>query len=389
MSQIKKYKKNHPNYIKRWSKWMIITTAMLLLLFIGIGILTGAKSTYRLYSDTIQNFTTQLEGSDFLYLFEMENKIYANARPEGAELPSLSHLSFQMLTSVTPNDPRSLLGREIPGLSSYNSEIIIAGEGTDYTNLPVESQPPLDVVLEDREAVEPEDNEKVAPPPKEDNEQNTGNRDVVFIYSTHNRESFLPHLPDGTKQTNAFHDEVNITKVGERLAKTLEANGVGANADQSDITTSAKDLGISSYDASRKVVKEAMATNDDIKYIFDLHRDTVSEDVTTKEINGETYARTIFVVGAKHPDYEKNLKIATELHKRMEEKYPGLSRGVLTKKGVGVDGKYNQDLSNNAVLVEFGGIHNSLDETYRTADAMAEVFSDYYWEKAEKVSSES
>ncbi|UOR12256.1 stage II sporulation protein P [Halobacillus amylolyticus] len=380
-------RKNRPNYIKRLSKWMVITTAMLLLLFIGIGILTGAKSTYRLYSETIQNFTTQLEGSDFLYLFEMENKIYANARPEGAELPSLSHLSFQVLTSVTPNDPRSLLGREIPGLSSYNSEIVIAGEGTDYTNLPVESQPPLDVVLEDREAVEPKNNEEVSPPPEKENERSTGNRDVVFIYSTHNRESFLPHLPEGTEA--AYHDEVNITKVGERFAQSLEANGIGAKVDQSDITTTANEQGIGSYAASRPVVKEAMATNDDIKYVFDLHRDSVSRDVTTTEINGDTYARTIFVVGAKHPDYEQNLKTATELHKMLEEQYPGLSRGVLTKKGSGSNGIYNQDLSSNAVLLEFGGIHNSLDEAYRTADVMGEVFSDYYWKKAEKVSSES
>ncbi|MFD2926025.1 stage II sporulation protein P [Halobacillus naozhouensis] len=386
MSPIKKYPKKGRNYIKRWSKWLVLSLAILLLLFIGIGILTGAKTTYRLYSETIQNFTTQLEGSDFLYLFEMENKIYANAHPEGADLPSLSHLSFKMLTSVTPNDPRSLLGREIPGLSSYNSEIIIAGEGTNYTNLPVESQPPLDVVLQDREAVEPENNEKV-PPPEKDNKKDTGDRNVVFIYSTHNRESFFPHLPEGTK--HAFHDKVNITKVGERLKEALEANGIGTKVSQSDITTTANEKGIGSYAASRSVVKEAIATNDDIKYIFDLHRDSVPRDVTTTEIDGETYARTIFVIGAKHPDYEKNLKIATELHQMMEKQYPGLSRGVLTKKGSGSNGIYNQDLFGRALLIEFGGKYNSLDEAYRTADAMAEVFSDYYWQKAEKVSSDS
>ncbi|WP_163526409.1 stage II sporulation protein P [Halobacillus ihumii] len=387
MSPIKKHPKNGRNYIKRWSKWLVLSLVILLLLFIGIGILTGAKTTYRLYSETIQNFTTQLEGSDFLYLFEMENKIYANAHPEGADLPSLSHLSFQMLTSVTPKDPRSLLGREIPGLSSYNSEIIIAGEGTNYTNLPVESTPPLDVVLRDRDAVEPEQKEETDPPPKIENKPSTGERDVVFIYSSHNRESFLPHLPEGTEE--AYHDEVNITKVGERLAKGLEANGIGTKVNQKDIMKAASEQGIGSYSASRNVVEAALASTKEIKYTFDLHRDSMPRDVTTTTIDGETYAKVIFVVGAEHKDYEENLKVATELHKRIKKQYPTLSRGVITKKGSGVNGVYNQDLSDKAVLIEFGGKHNSLDEAYRTADAMAEVFSDYYWQQAEKVSTDS
>lgn len=35
-------------------------------------------------------------------------------------------------------------------------------------------------------------------------------------------------------------------------------------------------------------------------------------------------------------------------------------------------------------MIEFGGVENRLNELYRTADALAEVFSEYYWQ-AEKV----
>ncbi|MFC7060690.1 stage II sporulation protein P [Halobacillus seohaensis] len=381
MGSIRKFGKKHPNIFKKWSVWIAGAVAVLLILFIGIGLLTGAKSTYKLYSSTIQNFTTQIEGSSFLYLFEMENRLFANAHPDGLKLPGLSAVSFQLLTSVKPHDLRTLLGREIPGLSAYNSEIVIAGEGTNYTNLPFESQPPLDVVLEDRDAVDTED----TPSPPQEREGRDITEDSVFIYHTHNRESYFPHLPEGTK--DAYHDEVNITKVGDRLGEALRKHGIGANVDHTDITTSALEKELDYYDVSRGVVQEAMASNDRIKYIFDLHRDNVPRDITTKEIDGKTYARTIFVVGAKHPDYEKNLKIATDLHKMLEEKYPGLSRGVLTKQGTGVDGKYNQDLLGNALLIEFGGVHNHLDEVYLTADVIAEVFSDYYWQ-AEEVSSE-
>ncbi len=48
---------------------------------------------------------------------------------------------------------------------------------------------------------------------------------------------------------------------------------------------------------------------------------------------------------------------------------------------------FNQDLSEQAILIEFGGVENNWDELNRTADALAEVFSEFYWD-AEKVSKE-
>ncbi|GGC92201.1 stage II sporulation protein P [Thalassobacillus devorans] len=382
MRKIRKRKPFQPYHFNRLSKragsWVAAMAALLLI----IGGLTSVKPTYRIYSETIQDWTSQIEGPSFLYLFSMENKMYKGAYPDNVKPPDLTTMGFQLATSLTPNDPRSLLGRELPGLDTYHSEILVAGEGTDYTNLPIESHPPLDVVMEDREAVDPEEEGPVEKTERKD-APSTGGRNVVLIYNTHNRESFLPHLAEGTE--HAYHDEVNITKVSDRLAKALEANGIGAKVNDRDVTAFAKEKGVAPYDASRTIVTEAMAANKDIQYIFDLHRDGAPRDVTTTEIDGEVFAKTIFVIGAEHEAYEKNAKLAADLHELLEEKFPGLSRGVIKKKGNGVDGKYNQDLSEKAILLEFGGHENSLDEIYRSVDAVAEVFSEYYWE-AEKVS---
>ncbi|WP_181350604.1 stage II sporulation protein P [Thalassobacillus sp. CUG 92003] len=373
---------------KRISQWTGILVAFMMLLMIGIGVLTGAKTTYRVYSDTVQEWTSQLPAASFLYLFQMENRVFKSAYPSGHTPPNLSSISFNLLTSLTPNDPRSLLGREIPGLASYNGDIIIAGEGTDYTNLPIESQAPIDVVQKDREAVDTEEQAPERPEPND--RESTNGKEVVFIYHTHNRESFLPHLPEGTPSSEAYHGEVNITKVGDRLSETLKDNGIGTKVDKTDVTQVLNQKGMpyyQSYDASRPIV-EAAATNDNnFKYFMDLHRDSLPKNLTTTTIKDKPYARLIFVVGAEHPQYEKNLKLASDLHKRLEQSYPGLSRGVITKKGAGVDGKYNQDISQNAMLIEFGGVGNNLDELYRSADAMADVFSDYYWD-AEKVTTD-
>lgn len=358
-------------------------------LFIAIGFFTTVSPAYRFSSNTITNWTSDLDSSTFLYLMGMENKAFRNAYPDDQELPEISRMLFEMATNIRPSDPRSLLGQELPGFLTFQNEIIIAGEGTDYTNLPVESAPPLEDILKDREAVIDETDKQDEPDEQQDDDQlDTGERDVVFIYNTHNRESFLPHLPDVDDPNQAQHGEVNIQKVSHRFAKALEADGIGTAVAQTDIMTILNDRDLEyheSYTASREVVQEAFADSEDFQYSFDLHRDAISRDKTTQEIDGTDYARVMFVVGAKYEDYEKNLEIANELHNMIEEKYPGLSRGVITKKGAGDNGVYNQDLSPNAMLIEFGGVGNNLNELYRSADAVAEVFSDYYWNDAEQV----
>ncbi|WP_340001886.1 stage II sporulation protein P [Oceanobacillus sp. FSL K6-0127] len=360
----------------------------ILILFISIGILTTVQPAYRFSSSLLTEWTRDIDGFVFYNLLSMENRAFKQAFPEDRQLPKLSSVLFQVATNLKPDDPRSLLGNEIPGFSIYDRQILIAGEGTNYTNLPFESSPPLEEVLRDREALidEPNEEKDQKEEDKEGSENKTpttDSRKVVYIYNTHTRESFLPHLPDVTDPDLAFHGEVNITKVSDHLAKALEAKGIGAEVEDTDIDKVLNDKGMKrsqAYDASREFVEEAIAMNDEIQFVFDLHRDSARKDVTTKVINGESYARIMFVVGMEHPEHEKNIKIASELHDLIEEKYPGISRGVVQKEGSGVDGIYNQDLSDNAVLIEFGGVDNNLDELYRAADAVADVFSDYYWD---------
>ncbi|MEC5422199.1 stage II sporulation protein P [Virgibacillus sp. C22-A2] len=380
----KRYRKNplYPFY-KRSGMYL----ASIVLLFISIGILTTVQPAYRISSQAVTEWTSDIESATFLYLIGLENRAFKQAYPEDKTLPKLSTTLFHLATSVKPNDPRSLLGNELPGFSTFDSRLLIAGKGTNYTNLSIESSPPLEEVLKDREAIDDVAEEEITEKEIKDNIPTTGDRNVVYIYNSHNRESFLPHLPGVKDPDLAHHKEVNITKVSDRLAKSMEANGIGTIVDDTDIMSILKDKDWTygrSYDASRDVVQEAFSSNKEIQYVFDLHRDSIPYEKTTKEINGEMYGRIMIVVGAEHPDYEKNLGLAAELHYLLEEKYPGLSRGVYPKEGPGTNGVFNQDLSENSLILEFGGVENNLDELYRSADALADVFSEFYWD-AEKV----
>ena len=135
-----------------------------------------------------------------------------------------------------------------------------------------------------------------------------------------------------------------------------------------------------SYQESRVAVQTAMASNNNLEYFIDIHRDSKRKKDTTITINGKQYAKIAFVIGGKNPNYEKNTALASKLHKALEKKYPGLSRGIIKHNSSGNNSVYNQDLSNNAMLIEIGGVDNTFEEMYWTVDAFADVFSEFYWD---------
>lgn len=363
----------------------------MVLVFLLTGMLTSLKPQYRPTSESIHEISSHLNGRIFLQLLSMENHYFSQTLPNESLQFEISPLFFQLTTSINPDDPRSLLGRELPGFSLFDSKILVAGEGTNYTNMPIESAPPTEVLIKEREASieniqdENKDNDKSTPPPS----LTTEGRKVVYIYHTHNTESYFPFLKtdDKSNPNTAYHSTANVTLVGKKLQDELEERGIGVHFEKQDIQSILKKKDLSygeSYDASRPVVQSALNQNRDIQYLIDIHRDSLRYDDTTVTINGKTYAKIVFIIGGNNPSVDKNTKLAKQLHQLFEKKYPGLSRGVFAKKGKGVNGVYNQDLSENSMLIEFGGVDNNMEELSRTAEAVADVFSEYYWQ-AEKV----
>ncbi|MDI4647981.1 stage II sporulation protein P [Cohnella hashimotonis] len=202
----------------------------------------------------------------------------------------------------------------------------------------------------------------------------------VYIYHTHNRESWK-NVATQTKGSSIDDPKVNITLVGDRLGTALQKRGISAFTAEDDITErlAEKNLSFSqSYTESRKIVQTAMKSNASLGYFFDIHRDgDVPRKQTTVTIGGKTYARVLFVIGMGNADYKANKQFAEALSERLEKKYPGLSRGVLMKDKAHGDGEYNQSLSPNSMLLEFGGANNTLQEALNTADAFGDIFAAY------------
>ncbi|WP_042347866.1 stage II sporulation protein P [Bacillus massiliigorillae] len=207
----------------------------------------------------------------------------------------------------------------------------------------------------------------------------TGPNPIIYIYHTHNTESFLPEL-DEQKPFNASHNQKNITLVGKYFSLALKQRNINSIQDQSDITAIVKERNLvfkDMYTISRESFTQTIKDNPSIKMAFDIHRDSGERDNTAVRINGKEYAKIFFTVSKSTHDYKENYKLAKFLHKKIEEKYPGLSRGVESlSKGNGHEGIYNQDLMSKTLLLNIGGQNNTFEETYRTVDALADIISE-------------
>ncbi|OLS35716.1 hypothetical protein BTR22_14765 [Alkalihalophilus pseudofirmus] len=214
----------------------------------------------------------------------------------------------------------------------------------------------------------------------------------ILIYHTHTSESFSPELEGlvrgSDRPDNAFHDEVNVTKVGEFLRGQLEEKGVGVIHDKTNFQEQLVEKNLNyehSYELSRDMVNDILSENDQIKIMFDIHRDSLDRSKTTTTINDDEVAQIVFTISSEDHNCADNRKFAETLHERAEVKYPGLSRGVLCRKNeLGNIENYNQDLLDQSVLIEIGGYQNTFDELNQATEYLAEIVAEFL--KEEKTS---
>ncbi|MFS0865429.1 stage II sporulation protein P [Fredinandcohnia sp. 179-A 10B2 NHS] len=368
----------------------------MILLFISVVlacfILAGTVATVNkeiIYSGSVGSTIENLPTQWLQQLVGMENHYWS----DGNQSSEILSMGFEFFTNIRIDDIRTLIGNELPGYAFFDSEIVVPGDGTDFSSLPYESAPPLDVLLQEREMADEQLEELNRGSNSNDPPVSSPSDKNVFVYHSHSWESYLPllGLPDDADENKAVDAKTNITLIGDLLGKELEQRGVGALVDKSNIGQLLKEKEWTtgkSYDVSRSIVEAAQSGNKNLQYFIDIHRDSQRKKLTTATVNGKSYARLAFVLGKENGNYEKNLAFATELHEALNKKYPGLSRGIIAKYGEGVNGVYNQDLSPNLLVVEVGGVDNDMKELKNSIAALADVISEYYW-KAEKVDGES
>ncbi len=198
------------------------------------------------------------------------------------------------------------------------------------------------------------------------------NEPRVYIYNTHQLESY-----DNTNYNNITP---NVLMASYLLKEELNKEGIPTIVESSNINEYITQNNLKyyqSYEASRYYVKKTLENNQNLDLIIDLHRDAIEKNASTVTIDNKEYAKILFVVGMEHENYEANLNITNTINNMIKEKYPTLTRGVITKSGKNVNGIYNQDLNPNSILIECGGYKNSMGEIVNTINLLAEIIKEY------------
>ncbi|ASN05632.1 stage II sporulation protein P [Virgibacillus necropolis] len=360
---------------KRHGILLVFFSMIIIILFISFVSSPHSKSNF-FYSAFINELTGSSQTSDALLLMMSTEipQLKENLKESDIEPPNLSDLFFEITSGVTPNDFTSLLGLELPGFNSYSNEMNIARAGTD---MPIESPPPdFEKLLKEEKKDNPDKDQ--SKPEKENTENQT--KANVFIYHSHAWEAFFPLLKENSSEASSTNQKKNVVLVGSMLTEQLEKRGISTSHDTTNVTEELHEKGWNYYDSyrfSRLTIEEVTSINKTLKYFIDIHRDALRKDSTTTTINGKDYAKLYFIVGVEHENYIKNLEFVEELNKKIEESYPGLSKGIYKKDRSEGNGVYNQDISERSILIEIGGVDNNREELSNTSKVLAEIISEY------------
>ncbi|SFJ09639.1 stage II sporulation protein P [Thermoflavimicrobium dichotomicum] len=343
--------------------FLLLATA-LIFAFVGAFAMFQAKTSIR--SSSFGKVTSQIQTKTLLMLISQTLPYLREQKDLVNHDHLFSRLFFEITTSINPRDPRTFLGRELPLFTLFDTEIDVASADVDFSSIPIESPPPPQLEEEIIRGVADAEWER-------QREEISGpSRKKILIYHTHFWESYLPEINEKDPRL-ASSLQKNVMQIGKRMANRLNQMGIGAVT----MDRVPKTGWVGSYQHSRVMAVNMMKKYKDITYLIDIHRDSRRRKQTTIEIEGKTYARLAFVVGEASKNFEKNRQLAREMHNKINQRYPGLSRGVVTKKRAnGNNGEYNQSLSPNSMLVEVGGVDNTFEEGFRSIEVLAEVLGE-------------
>ncbi len=200
----------------------------------------------------------------------------------------------------------------------------------------------------------------------------------ALIYHTHATESFMPEIITDPGE-RGFHDpdreafsadlSLTVVRVGEELGARLGELGFEVTHDLG-VHDYGGSLGrTGAYTRSREAAVAALRSLPDPVLVIDVHRDATT---VRTEVGGKSAAGFLFVVARQNPWWQWNYVFARNLDDGVRAVSPGLSRGLRI-----LDGRYNQDLSPLALLVEIGGADSTLDECLYSANILAGILGDY------------
>ena len=201
---------------------------------------------------------------------------------------------------------------------------------------------------------------------------------IVYLYNTFQTDQYKNNY------FSSYSIGAYVLQASFILSEYLKNYDIGSFVEEESMAKVLKEENIpytNSYAASRILLERRKKELPSLQYYFDLQISDYDREATTVEIDHVSYAKILFVVGTDNGNYTENQNFAIRLNEILEEKYQELSRGVSLRGGAGYQGVYNQDFSPRTLLIQVGGIHNTIDEVNRSLNILAEVLATYMKEE--------
>ncbi|MDD2409142.1 MAG: stage II sporulation protein P [Bacilli bacterium] len=186
---------------------------------------------------------------------------------------------------------------------------------------------------------------------------------IIYIYNTHQSENYDP----GTLSIYNITPTVYMASI--MLQKALEKKDIYSVVEEADIKSilNINNLTYSdSYQASRLLLNEAIKKYPSVKYFIDIHRDSVTDRYVEDD---KSYAKLMFVIGMNHENYLQNEKLMIRLYDYIKEN----KSGIIKNNYYGKNSIYNQNFNVNTILIEVGGVKNTIDEVYNSVSILADA----------------
>ncbi|MDR3050167.1 MAG: stage II sporulation protein P [Oscillospiraceae bacterium] len=192
----------------------------------------------------------------------------------------------------------------------------------------------------------------------------------VLIYHTHTWEAYEPTLAQPYQATEKWRTRDaahNIVRVGDELTQALIALGMEV---VHDTTAHEPPVLATAYTRSLATLEGYRARGETFDYYIDLHRDAYTQSMArtnTVTVDGVELARISVLIGKgtgqtgagfeQKPNWQVNIQLAQRITDALNGYIPDLARPVITKTG-----RFNQHISENAVLIEVGNNKNTLEQ---------------------------
>ena len=196
---------------------------------------------------------------------------------------------------------------------------------------------------------------------------------ILYIYNTHQTEEY--------ERTNfEYSVKPNVMIASYIFKEHLKKYNITSSIETRSMKEYLNNHNMTyndSYHASEYYARDFLVNNPSIKYMIDIHRDSITKEISSISIDNKPYTKMMFLMGYEHSKDEYNEGFAIRLHELIESKYKGLSRGVIDRRDYPFYGTYNSNLETISTLVEVGGVDSTLEEVNNSLEALAWAFNEY------------